>query len=96
MDAPQSNVVPPDLRGRQRPDRMFTLLGKLITGLEWLAIGGYFRRHPPQQVDRDLELVVDEVRVEAPDARSFRLVAAGGAELPRWQPGSHLQVLEAR
>jgi ferredoxin-NADP reductase len=86
-------VAPPDLRGRQRPDRLFTLLGRLITGLEWLASGGYIRRRPPQQVDRDLRLVVDEVRVEAPDVRSFRLVATGGAELPRWQPGSHLQVL---
>lgn len=85
--------APPDLGGRQRPDRLFTLLGKLITGLEWLAIGGYLRRRPPRQVDRDLSLVVDEARVEASDVRSFRLVAAGGAELPRWQPGSHLQVL---
>ena len=96
MDAAQVNAdhfAPPDLRGRQRPDRMFTLLGKLITVLEWLASGSYIRRRPPQQVDRDLRVVEDEVCMEASDARSFRLVAVGGAELPRWQPGSHLQVL---
>jgi ferredoxin-NADP reductase len=89
----RQTVAPPDLRGRQRPDQLFSLLGKLITILEWLASGSYIRRPQPQPVKRDLQLVVDEVRVEAADARSFRLVAAHGAELPRWQPGSHLQVL---
>ena len=86
-------VAPPDLRGRQHPDRLFMLLGKLITILEWLASGSYIRRPQARPVDRDLQLMVDEVRVEAADARSFRLVAANGAELPRWQPGSHLEVL---
>lgn len=84
---------PPDLRGRERPDRMFTILGKLITILELIASGSYIRRRPPQQVDHELTLLVDEVRAETDDARSFRLVAASGAALPRWQPGSHLQVL---
>ncbi|HJT02231.1 MAG TPA: PDR/VanB family oxidoreductase [Pseudonocardiaceae bacterium] len=88
-----AGAAPPDLRGRQRPDRMFTLLGKLITSLEWIASGGYIRRRPPQEVDRALHLVVDEVRAETSDARSLRLVAANGTELPRWQPGSHLEVL---
>jgi ferredoxin-NADP reductase len=86
-------AAPPDLRGRQRPDRMFTLLGKLITSLEWIASGAYIRRPQAQPVDRNLQLVVEEIQIEASDARSFRLVADGGAELPRWQPGSHLEVL---
>jgi ferredoxin-NADP reductase len=85
--------APPDLRGRQRPDRLFAALGALITSLEWISSGAYIRRRQPHQMDRDLHLVVDEVRLEADDARSFRLVAAKGAELPRWQPGSHLEVL---
>ena len=88
-----TDIAPPDLRGRQRPDRLFTLLGKLITSLEWIASGAYIRRPQAQQVDRDLHLVVDEVRVEACDARSFRLISDSGAELPSWQPGSHLEVL---
>ena len=88
-----AGAAPPDLRGRQRPDRMFTLLGKLITSLEWIASSAYLRRPQARSVDRRLQLVVDEVRVEASDARSFRLVAANGAELPRWQPGSHLELL---
>lgn len=91
MDA--DSPAPPDLRGRPRPDRMFTVLGKLITGLEWIAIGGYIRRRAPRQVNRDLMLVVDGIRDEASDARSFRLVAPEGTELPRWQPGCHLDVV---
>ncbi|MGH3883357.1 MAG: PDR/VanB family oxidoreductase [Pseudonocardiaceae bacterium] len=84
---------PPDLRGRQRPDRLFRALGALVTGYESLTSSSYRRRPATQHVDRDLNLVVDEVRLEAPDVRSFRLVAAGGAELPAWQPGCHLDVL---
>ncbi|MGH3753858.1 MAG: FAD-binding oxidoreductase [Pseudonocardiaceae bacterium] len=86
-------VAPPDLRGRPHPDRLFSAVGAIVTGYEWLASGGYRRRPATQQVDRDLNLVVDEVGVEAPDVRSFRLVTAGGAELPTWQPGCHLDVL---
>jgi ferredoxin-NADP reductase len=72
---------------------LFTLLGKLITSLEWITSGAYIRRPQAQHVDRDLHLMVDEVRVEACDARSFRLISDSGAELPSWQPGSHLEVL---
>ncbi|MGH3788543.1 MAG: PDR/VanB family oxidoreductase [Pseudonocardiaceae bacterium] len=86
-------VVPSDLRGRQRPDRLFTVLGALITSLEWIASGAYIRRPQTQQVNRELHLVVNEVRVEASDVRSFRLTATGDAALPHWQPGSHLDVL---
>jgi ferredoxin-NADP reductase len=95
MEATQIDAhhpAPPDLRGRQRPDRLFKALGALITSLEWISSGAYIHRPQPQQVDRDLHLVVDEVRLEAEDARSFLLVAAEGAELPCWQPGSHLEV----
>ncbi|MGH3669184.1 MAG: PDR/VanB family oxidoreductase [Pseudonocardiaceae bacterium] len=96
MDADRTDSdhpAPPDLRGRQRPYRMFGVLGKLITSLEWISSGAYIRRRQPQLVNRTLNLVVDEVRVEADDARSFRLVTADRAELPPWQPGSHLEVL---
>ena len=84
--------VPTDLRGRQRPDRLFRALGAFVTGYEWLTSGSYRRRPATRHVDRDLRLVVDEVRLEAQDVRSFRLTA-GGQELPSWQPGCHLDVL---
>lgn len=86
-------VTPPDLRGRQHPDRLFTALGALVTAYEWLTSGAHRRRRPVQHVDRDLRLVVDEVRVEAHGVRSFQLAAPGGAELPGWQPGSHIDAL---
>jgi ferredoxin-NADP reductase len=90
MDA--HRVAPPDLRGRQRPDRLFRALGALVSGYDWLTSGAYRRRRPTQQVDRDLTLVVDHVRIEAQDVRSFWLSAVGGAKLPAWQPGCHLDV----
>jgi ferredoxin-NADP reductase len=86
-------VAPPDLRGRQHPDRLFRAIGAFITGYELLTNGAYLRRPATQHVDRDLNLVVDEVRLEAQDVRSFRLTAPGGAKLPTWQPGCHLDVL---
>jgi ferredoxin-NADP reductase len=85
-------ATPPDLRGRQRADRMFRALGTLITFYDWLT-AAFAHRPPIRRVDRDVSLVVDEVRIEAQDVRSVRLVAAGGNELPSWQPGSHLDVL---
>lgn len=84
--------VPMDIRGRPRPDRMWRLVG--------VAIGSYshYTRHSLwarriKPVDRTLRLVAQDVRVEAEDVRSYRLVAADGAELPRWQPGSHVDVV---
>jgi ferredoxin-NADP reductase len=85
-------VTPPDLRGRQRGDRMFRALGTLITFYDWLT-AAFAHRPPIRRVDRELSLVVDEVRIEAQDVRSLRLVATGGSELPSWQPGSHIDVL---
>ncbi|MQA15321.1 MAG: 2Fe-2S iron-sulfur cluster binding domain-containing protein [Pseudonocardiaceae bacterium] len=72
---------------------MFRMLGALITAFESLTNCAHLRRPPTQRVDRDLNLVVDEIRVEGQDVRSFRLVAAGGEKLPSWQPGCHLDVL---
>lgn len=91
-DRPADWVAPPDLRGRPYPDRLFRLLAGLITCYERIVRSLRRRRPRSRAVDRDLMLVVDEVRVEAADVRSFRLVAPDGAELPCWQPGSHLTV----
>jgi ferredoxin-NADP reductase len=85
-------VAPPDLRGRRYPDRTFRALGALITFYDWLT-AAFSRRPPTRRVERDLSLVVDEVRVEAQGVRSVRLAAADGTELPSWQPGSHIDVL---
>ncbi|RRO16746.1 oxidoreductase [Saccharopolyspora rhizosphaerae] len=49
-------------------------------------------RPPVQEVRRDLDLVVDELRPEAEDVVSLRLVDAGGRRLPGWHPGAHLDL----
>jgi hypothetical protein len=87
MDA--HRAAPPDLRGRQRPDRLFRALGALVSGYDWLTSGSYLRRRPTQQVNRDLKLVVDGVRVEVQDVRSVRLVAAGVRSCP---PGNRAAI----
>ncbi|HEX2301743.1 MAG TPA: hypothetical protein VHH34_25105, partial [Pseudonocardiaceae bacterium] len=84
--------VPPDLWGRPRPDRLWRIVGAAFTA--YSLIGRHTlrpRRIAP--VDRNLHLLVDEVRVEADEVRSYRLVAPDGVALPRWQPGSHLEVV---
>lgn len=50
------------------------------------------RPNPVRRSGFDLELVVDEVVVEAQDVKSFRLRSIDGASLPAWRPGSHLDV----
>lgn len=85
-------TVPVDLRGRPHPDRMWRIVGAVITSYSFLT-RRTLRRRRILPVDRGLPLLVDDVRVEAPDVRSYRLVAQDGAQLPRWQPGSHLDVV---
>jgi ferredoxin-NADP reductase len=43
--------------------------------------------------ETELELVVDEVRAEARDVVSLRLVAPDGRELPPWTPGAHVDLI---
>lgn len=52
---------------------------------------GSVRRVAP--VDRDLPALVSEVVAEAPDVVALRLVHRGGAPLPSWQPGAHVDVV---
>lgn len=43
--------------------------------------------------ETELELVVDEIRPEARDVVSLRLVSPSGAELPPWTPGAHVDLI---
>lgn len=64
-----------------------------LTGL--FAVSGRVRQMaPPRAVDRTVALEVAERTVVArdQDVVALRLVAADGGELPRWHPGSHLDV----
>ncbi|MDT7706983.1 MAG: hypothetical protein QOG20_2590 [Pseudonocardiales bacterium] len=56
-----------------------------------LAVRSGRRRRPAPPVDRNLRLVVADVRAEAPDVAGVTLVGAG--PLPGWRPGAHLDVV---
>lgn len=69
------------------------LLGVIVAMYEKASgLSGHYR---PEVVEvrRTLDVVVDEIRTEADGVRSFRLVAADGAELPGWHPGAHVDVV---
>nr|WP_221472178.1 oxidoreductase [Amycolatopsis umgeniensis] len=50
------------------------------------------RRPPVAAVNRDLPLVVDDLRAEADGVVSLRLVHEHGEPLPRWRPGAHVDL----
>ncbi|KAA5834372.1 oxidoreductase [Saccharopolyspora hirsuta] len=85
-----ARAVPRALSGRG-PDRFLWALDKMATGMEWLQRNSRRNRPPIAAVDRDIPLEVAEVRAEADDVVSLRLVGEG--LLPAWQPGAHLDVV---
>lgn len=86
---------PADLRGRRRPDRVMGLIGALAERyVVSLARHDYDPAHAGHNPDSAMTLVVTGRRVVATDQAVVALTfeAPGGAELPRWQPGCHLDV----
>lgn len=69
------------------------LVGAMVDGYRKMVMPLDSPRAPVRPVERDLSLVVDEVRTEAEGVRSLRLVSPHGDRLPGWQPGAHLDVL---
>ncbi|WP_235926073.1 PDR/VanB family oxidoreductase [Actinokineospora pegani] len=82
--------APPDLYGRDRPDRMFGLLRPVAAAHLWFSRRGVRGHRPVPAVDRDLPLTVVDRRLEAVDVVSLTL--ASGSDLPPWEPGCHLDV----
>ncbi|GAB2748959.1 PDR/VanB family oxidoreductase [Amycolatopsis magusensis] len=84
---------PPHLHGRARADRLLsTLSGVAVVYTRLSGLSG--RRRPPvATVDRDLPMVVDEVKVVADGVKSLRLCRIDGAPLPSWRPGAHLDLV---
>lgn len=75
------------------PSRSMRTLGVIVAMYE-KASGLSGRYRPPiVEVRRTIDVVVDEVTLEADGVRSFRLVAADGADLPGWHPGAHVDVV---
>ncbi|WP_255948154.1 PDR/VanB family oxidoreductase [Streptomyces odontomachi] len=82
---------PPDLYGRDRPDRFLAGLDRFSSWYVPLATRRDRRPRPPED-DRPRELTVARRASVAPDAVALRLVAPDGGMLPRWQPGAHLDL----
>ncbi|RKT88174.1 Ferredoxin-NADP reductase [Saccharopolyspora antimicrobica] len=85
-----ARAVPRALSG-SGPDRFLWALDKVAVGMEWLQRNSRRNRRPVAPVDRDIPLEVAEVRAEADEVISLRLV--GDGLLPTWQPGAHLDLV---
>ncbi|WP_409493354.1 oxidoreductase [Amycolatopsis sp. cmx-11-12] len=80
------------LDGSGRTDRVMASLTAVVAVYRRLSGVSGRRRPPVLAVDRDLPLVVDDVRVEAEGVVSVRLVHENGEPLPRWRPGAHVDL----
>ncbi|MFC0041270.1 PDR/VanB family oxidoreductase [Actinomadura rayongensis] len=85
--------IPPSLFGRRSRDPFWVAVHTVFTGLERAMALRTAPAPPIRPVDRGLRLVVRAVVPEAEDVVSLRLAAPDGRDLPRWWPGSHLDVL---
>ncbi|MFD6068533.1 PDR/VanB family oxidoreductase [Amycolatopsis lurida] len=78
--------------GSGRTDRAMASLTGVVALYRRLSGVSGRRRPPVATVDRDLPLVVDEVRTEADGVAALRLVHENGEPLPRWRPGAHIDL----
>ena len=85
--------APPSASGRSRHDLTLGLADTVVTGLFNLS-GAVRNMAPPADVDRRFPLVVADRRIVArdQDVIALTLTSPGGAALPRWHPGAHLDV----
>ncbi|HWE89120.1 MAG TPA: PDR/VanB family oxidoreductase [Pseudonocardiaceae bacterium] len=91
MDS-RADAIPPDLFGRRDKDRFLTVMTGIADVYTRLLPRFGRVEEPEPVVDRELRLVVAQRRVEAEGVVSLTLAAAAGGELPRWQPGCHLDL----
>ncbi|WP_410662671.1 PDR/VanB family oxidoreductase [Amycolatopsis sp. lyj-84] len=80
------------LDGSGRTDRAMASLTGVVAAYRRLSGVSGRRRPPVAAVDRDLPLVVDDLRAEADGVVSLRLVHEHGEPLPRWRPGAHVDL----
>ncbi|MEV6911613.1 PDR/VanB family oxidoreductase [Amycolatopsis sp. NPDC051071] len=80
------------LDGSGRTDRVMASLTGVVAVYRRLSGVSGRRRPPVLAVDRDLPLIVDDLRVEAEGVVSLRLVHERGELLPSWRPGAHLDL----
>lgn len=84
--------IPRDLFGHRRADRLMRGMAAMVNAFDRVAV--LDRRRPPvTAVDRDLRVIVEQVRTEATDVRSVSVVPESSTSLPAWHPGSHVDVV---
>lgn len=82
---------PARLDGSGRTDHLMSTLVGVVGVYRRLSQFSGRRRPPVRAVDRNLPLVVEEVRPEAEDVVSLRL--GNGTPLPGWRPGAHVDLV---
>lgn len=85
--------APPSASGRSRHDPLIGLADAAVAGL-WAISGAIRRMSPPAEPDRTVALTVADRRVVAhdQDVIALTLVPSAGETLPRWHPGSHIDL----
>nr|WP_246097747.1 PDR/VanB family oxidoreductase [Rhodococcus spelaei] len=85
--------APRDLRGRDRNDRVMSLLQSFADRyLGAVSRFDYRPEHAGHNPDRAITMVVTDRTIVAQDENvaALTFAAPGGGELPAWQPGCHL------
>lgn len=82
---------PPRLDGSGRTDHLMSTLVGVVGVYRRLSQFSGRRRPPVRAVDRNMPLVVEDVRPEAEDVVSLRL--GNGTPLPGWRPGAHVDLV---
>jgi ferredoxin-NADP reductase len=82
---------PARLDGSDRTDHLMSTLVGVVGVYRRLSAFSGRRRPPVRAVDRNLPLLVENVRPEAEGVVSLRL--ANGAPLPSWRPGAHIDLV---
>lgn len=81
------------LTGRLDTDVTFVALGLIVGGavIANRAYGGITGREP-EDVNRDIDAIVSDVRREGDDVVVLTFVREDGSEFPAWQPGAHIDL----
>ncbi len=85
--------TPPSIFGRRRHDVVLNIADASVAAL-WAVSGAIRKMKPPPAPDRVIALTVVDRQVVAhdQDVVALTLAAADGRPLPRWHPGSHLDI----
>ena len=85
--------APPSVSGRRRHDIALGIADTSVSAL-WAISGAIRKMKPPPDPDRVLPLRVVDRQVVArdQDVVALTLACADGRPLPRWHPGSHLDI----